>query len=850
MKTLTRNPALPMTLRLALREMRSGLQGFRIFMACLILGVAAIAGVGSLTAALVAGMQDKGRALLTADAELRSANAPLPGAVRDWLAARDGARVMDTLRLRTNAFAPASDERTLVEMRAVDSAYPYYGALELTPAMDTAAALEMRDGRRGVVLDVTLADRLDIAVGDPLKLGDAEFELRALIEVEPDRANYGFQLGPTAMIHWAALDATGLVETGSLLDYYTKIALPSGTAIESFETDIKAAFPDRAWRLRTHKTSAPGIRRVVEQMGAFLTLVGLTALAVGGVGVGNAVRAWLDRKTDTIATLKVLGAGGGAVFGIYLTQVMLLAALAVLIGLALGAGLPFAIAGLLSDRLPVPPMVGIYPEALITAALFGLLITLAFTVWPLGRARDIPAARLFRDIVAGGGQRPRGVYIALVAVSGVAVVSVAVLLAERPALAGGFALAAAVAFILLRGTAGLLQAIARRLPRPRRPGLRLALANLHRPGAATGPVVISLGLGLTLFAALALVEGNMNRAVNAQIPDRAPAFFFVDIQPWQYDDFVATARAIDGVAGLATVPSLRGPITHVDGVPSDAVEPEGSGWVLRGDRGISYAVEFPEGNELVAGKWWPADYTGPPLISMAAEEARDLGLDIGDTLTVSVLGRSLTGEIASLRRVEWATFGFNFVVLFDPHTLADAPHPYMATLEASDAAEQAAYRALTDQFPNVTAVRIKEILTSINDILADIGNVVRGTAVVAVLAGILVLAGAMAAGHRHRVYDSVIMKVLGAVRADVLRAYVIEYALLGLLTGLVALVLGGVGGWLVVTRVLGLEFVLMPLAMAGTVTVSALVTVAFGLASTWTALSVRPAQALRAGAAA
>ncbi len=850
MSALTRSPGLPTTVRLALREMRAGLQGFRIFMACLILGVAAIAGVGSLTGALVAGMQDKGRALLAADAEIRSSNAPLPDDVLDWLSEREGLRVMETLRLRTNAFAPASGERTLVEMRAVTSAYPYYGALELAPAMQTAAALERRQGRWGVVLDATLADRLDIAVGDPLKLGAEDFEIRALIEIEPDRANYGFQLGPTAMIHWDALDATGLVELGSLLDYYTKIALPAGADIEAFEAEIEAAFPDRDWRLRTHKTSAPGIRRFVEQMGTFLTLVGLTALAVGGVGVGNAVRAWLDRKTETVATLKVLGAEGGAVFGIYLTQVMLLAALAVLLGLALGAGLPYAVAGLLSDRLPVPPMVGLYPDALITAAVFGLLITLAFTVWPLGRARDIPAARLFRDIVAGGAARPRGVYIAIVAASGLAVVSLAILLSDRPELSAGFAIAAAVAFALLRGTAWLLQRIARRLPRPRRPGLRLALANLHRPGAATGPVVISLGLGLTLFAALALVEGNMNREVNAQIPDRAPAFFFVDIQPWQYDDFVATARGIEGVAGLETVPSLRGPITHVDGVPSDQVDPAGSGWVLRGDRGISYAVDFPEGNELVAGEWWPADYEGPPLISMAAEEARDLGLDIGDTLTVNVLGRSLTGEIASLRRVEWGTFGFNFVVLFDPHTLAGAPHPYMATLEASGVAEQAAYRALTDEFPNVTAVRIKEILTSINDILADIGNVVRGTAVVAILAGILVLAGAMAAGHRHRVYDSVVMKVLGAVRADVLRAYVIEYALLGLLTGLVALVLGGIGGWLVVAQVMELEFTPMPLAMAGTVAASAAVTVAFGLASTWTALSVRPARALRAGAAA
>jgi len=841
---LVRNMALPGSLRLALREMRDGLKGFRIFLACLILGVTAIAAVGSLTAALTAGMAEEGRKLLAADAELRLSGAELTAEQREWLLERGD--ISPSLRLRTNVFAPGSDERTLAELRAVEPVYPYYGTLEVVPPAPREGLLAERDGRWGVLLDETLEQRLQVEIGDPVKLGSMTFDLRGFIANEPDRANYGFQLGPTAMIHWDIAPETGLLERGSRTNYYYKIRLPAGSDVTAWREALEASFPDAQWRIRTHKNSAQGIRRFIERMGTFLTLVGLTALVVGGVGVGNAVRAYLDRKTDTIATLKILGAEGGTVFRIYLTQILMLTAVAVAGGLVLGAALPLAVGGLLTGALPVPPRAGLYAGPLVLAGLYGTLITVAFTVWPLGRARDIPAARLFRNIVSPEHARPRRIYQAIMLGAAGLVAALAIVLAEQRELAAGFAASALLALGILRGGGWAIQRLAARLPRVRIPQLRLAIANLHRPGAATGPVVVSLGLGLTLFAALALVEGNLRGEVDRQIPERAPAFFFVDIQPWQHDDFVATAQSLEGVSNLESVPYMRGTITHVDGVPAAEVDAApGSGWVLRGDRGVSYTETLPEGNDLVSGEWWPADYSGPPLVSLAAEEGRGLGLDLGDTITVSVLGREITAEVASFRRVEWGTININFVVLLDPHTLARAPHTYMATLEADGAAEANAYRVLTDRFPNVTAVRIKEILASLNSLLGQIGTAVRATAIITIFAGVLVLAGAMAAGHRHRVYDSVILKVLGAVRSDVLGAYLIEYALLGVLTGLVALVLGGLGGWYVVEELMGIDFRLMPVAMVATVAASIAVTLLFGLASTWRALGVRTASVLR-----
>lgn len=837
---------LPLAIRLALRELREGVKGFRIFLACLILGVAAIAGVGSLSASLLEGMRAHGRTLLAADAELSLFQREIDAQVIDWLSARS--EISRSVKLRTNIFAPASGSRTLAEMRAVEASYPYYGDFLTTPTGDHQQLFGLSNGRPGIVLDPLLADRLGLGIGDEVKLGTASFELRALIENEPDKANLGFQLGPSAFIDYAIAAQTGLLERGSLATWTVKLRLPPGTDLKEWRASVEAAFPDPDWRLRTHETSAPGVRRVVTQMGTFLALVGLTALVVGGVGVGNAVRAWLDRKIGTIATFKILGAEGRLVFAIYLAEVMLLALLALLIGLATGAALPYAVSGALSDQLPVPPAIGLYWKPLLTAALFGILVTLVFTLHPLAAARDVPAARLYRAVFGEGRGKRRWLDHLLLAFVILTTIAAAILLAADRSLAAGFIGASLAVLLLLRGLGWLIERVAARLPRPRDAGLRLALANIHRPGAATGPVVLSLGLGLTLFAALALVEGNMSREVTRQIPDRAPAFYFVDIQPFQRDEFLSLARDFAGEDGLRSVPSIRGAITRLKGVPAEEWQQTGgSGWVLRGDRGLSFAAELPENNQLVEGAWWPEDYQGPPLISFAAEEARDLGLAIGDEIVLSVLGREITATIASFRDLDWGSFGFNFVILFDPHTLAAAPNGYMATLELDAGREEEAYRALTDAFPNVTAIRVKEVLASFNDILADVSNAVRATALITVIAGILVLSGAMAAGHRHRVYDSVVLKVLGATRRDVLRAYLLEYLLLGLVTGLVALGLGFIAGWLLVERTLDIRFIPIPLAMIGTVAASLVLTVSFGLIGTWTALGVRPAAVLRQG---
>ncbi|MCG8691766.1 MAG: FtsX-like permease family protein [Minwuiales bacterium] len=828
----------------ARRELRGGLKGFRIFLACLTLGVTAIAGVGSLSSAIVEGMRDNGRAILGGDVALRLTHRPASDEELAWLTGE--ASVSRSMEMRSMASAASDNNRGLVELKAVDGGYPHYGAITLESGEDLDAVLGWRDGRWGAVAEAQLLRRLGLEIGDGVKVGDLIYDLRGVIAQEPDRAAGGMVLGPRLMVSIDSMADTGLVQIGSLIRYHYRLKLPAGTDVTHWTDRLRDALPNAGWRIRDHTNGAPSLQQFVERMTLFLTLVGLSALLVGGVGVGNAVRGYLDGKTSTIATLKCLGAPGAFVFQVYLIQILMLALGGIVIGLALGAGIPMAAVAVFSDLLPVPATIGVYWQPLALATLYGILTALAFALWPLARAREVPAAGLFRQIVAPTQSWPRPGYVVATVAAVALLAGVAVLTAEEKKFAAWFVLGAAGCFALLRFAAAGIMAAARRAGRPRQASLRLAIANLHRPGAPTGSVVLSLGLGLTLLVAVASIEGNMAQQVNERLPEEAPAFFFVDIQNAQLPEFLEAANAVPGVSSVRHVPSLRGRITAIAGVPSNQIDaPPEARWVLRGDRGLTYAAEPPENNEIVAGEWWPPDYAGPPLISFEAETAGELGIEIGDTITVNVLGRDITGTVANLRHVDWSTLGINFVLVFDPHTLAAAPHTHIATAEADGPAEEALFDTITTRFANVTAVRMKEALEIVNELLANIGAAVRATASVTLLAGVLVLGGAMAAGHSHRVYDAVVLKVLGATRRNVLTAYLAEYTLLGVVTAAIAAVAGTVAAWAVLTQVMNADWIFLPGTVALTVVLSVAVTVGLGLAGTWRALSQKAMPVLR-----
>jgi putative ABC transport system permease protein len=842
---------MPLLLRLAFRELRGGLRGFGIFLACIALGVAAIASVSSLSRSLTEGISREGRRILGGDMAFSLLQREAGPPERAFLESQGRVNVIATMR----AMAVAGEKGSgLVEMKAVDGGYPNVGMLETDPQLAPAEVFAERNGVFGAAVDPALLARLDLKVGDRVTVGAANVELRARLVSEPDKIADGIGFGPRLLLSQDALKATGLVQPGSLVRWTYRLTLPLAQSTEEGLTRIQAeanrVLPEAGWNIRTRLNADPRFARNIERFTQFLTLVGLTALLVGGVGVANAVRGFVDRKRASIATLKSLGAPGGQVVLLYLTQVMLIALVGIGIGLAFGAALPFVVTGLFGHLLPIPIQPTLAWSELGIALLYGVLTALVFALAPLGRAHDVPVSGLFRDQIDPERRWPRKRYLTALGLSVTALVGLALLAAYDRRIALMFVAAAAGSFLLLRLVALGIMALARRLPRPRRTAPRLALANIHRPGALTPSLVLSLGLGITLLVTLALIDTNLTRQLTQSLPQRAPSFFFLDIPNQQADAFEGFLKEQAPNTQIERVPMMRGRLVTLGGRPVAEVKaPEDVSWVLEGDRGITYAKAPPEGSKVVQGEWWPEDYRGRPLVSFDRRIAEGLGVKIGDEITVNVLGRNISATIANLREVEWRSMGINFVMVFSPNAFAGAPHTHLATVtfpNGSDAALDARIlRSSAQAYPMVTSVRVKDALEAVNDVVSQLVMAIRGASSIALIASLLVLAGALAAGQRARLYDAVVLKTLGATRARLLSAYALEYGVLGIATAVFGLLAGTLAAYFIITRVMNLSFTL---DLSGALLASALavlVSVGLGLMGTWRILSQKPAQYLR-----
>jgi putative ABC transport system permease protein len=833
-----------LSFRLARREMRSGLGGFRLFIACLALGVAAISAILSFSRAIEEGLRADAREILGGDVAVSLLyREPTPEQL-DFLKTRgDFVRWIDSRAMARPV--KADGHPALVQLKAVESAYPLYGTIELQGGGSLADALAEKDGVWGAVVEEAGLRRMNAQLGDRVKVGEATVELRDIITREPDRGLNAFaSLGPRLMIPFGAVAASGLVQPGSLLNWEYRLRVPPGTDAATIE-ELQSRFPLAGWRLRGLNEAAGGLRFWLDRLTQFIGLIGLSSLLVGGVGVGNAISSFLAKRLRTIAILKCLGAPERLVFSTYLIQLSALSVLGVAVGLAIGAALPFLAQSLIADVLPVRARVALYAGPLAIAAIFGLLVSLLFTLMPLLRARRVSAATLMRGAVVQGGRLVWRDAL-LVAAVALALAAFTVFTADSRRIAGWFVLGALAAFIAFPLLARLVMLAAAHAGKPRLAGLRLALANLHRPGAPTPIVMLSLGLGLTVLVATALIEGNLREQLTSRIPKDAPAFFFVDIQSTQMPAFEKALAAIPGAGALDKVPSLRGRLVKLGGKPVNEVAvPSDARWAIDGDRGVTYAATPPEGARIVAGDWWPADYHGPQLVSFDETLAKAFGLGVGDTITINVLGRDIDATIASLRHIEWTTLAINFVFVFSPGILDKAPHTFLATVKATPAAEDAIFKTVTDQFPNVTVVRIRDAIETAAGVLGNIGLASEVIGFLSILAGVLVLAGAMLATQQRRVHEAVVMKVLGATRARIAGIFAWEFAALGLATAVAAIAVGTLGAYLVVSRLMGLDWTFLPMVAVAVALGAMALTLAFGLAGTLAALRQRPLALLR-----
>jgi putative ABC transport system permease protein len=852
--TATGTPAgngrrLPLALTIALRELRAGAGRLSIFVLCIALGVAAVAAIGSLSASFDEALARQGRLLIGGDVSLELVHRQADSAERAAIDALG--KVSESASFRAMARSSAG-KSALVEVKAVDDAYPLYGDVSIIRAEHPGPVWQNPDI---VLVERTLLDRLNLDVGSTINIGDAKVTIGGILGEQPDRLADRLAYGPKLLMSRETLAHTGLVQPGSLMRWTYRVKLPEARAADKdflaeTRNNIEKRFPQSGFAIHDWTDPAPSLRRDADRFTQFISFVGLTALLLGGIGVGNAIRSYMAKKREVIATFKCLGATSRLVLKVYLIQALLLASLGIAIGLLIGALTPALLATLYAGSLPITLAVEPHPLPLIAAALAGLLTMVLFVLWPLGRATSVSPAVLMRAHLTEERERSPWPYAVGSAAAGIALFGLAIAASEERIITASISAGIVLAFLLLTGFGLLIQRLAARFRRTRPASLALALASIGGPGSLARAIAVSLGLGLGLLVATALIHRALLKEIEGNIEVDAPAYYFLDVEESDVGKFNDTVKAIAPDAKLDDAPMLRGRIVSLKGVPAEQVEADpDSRWVLSGDRGLTYTDDVPPASTLVEGKWWPKDYSGPPLVSFDAELAKGLGLKLGDTIRVNILGRNVDAKIASLRKIDWESLAINFVMVFSPNTLQGAPHRALTTLElpkgTDPALEGKVIQALAERFPLVTAVKVGDVVAAAKDLLAKVMTAIKATASVTLLIGAAVLAGAVAAGQQQRKYLAVLCKTLGATRGRIISAELLEFGLLGLATALLSVVIATLTAWALCKWAFDVTFVFSPLAVFETVLLALALVLAVGALTTWRVLSAKAAPYLR-----
>ncbi|MFP4517529.1 MAG: ABC transporter permease [Desulfovibrionales bacterium] len=832
-------------MRLARREMRSGLKGFGVFLACLFLGVAVISSVGNLSESLKAGLQRDAGILLGGDVEIRLTHRGLTPEQERFVRSR-AQRFSEVVTLRAMVRTSNGTDAVLVELKGVDRAYPLFGDIDLDPDEPLSREIASGGPLPGAVADQGLVERLGLEPGDVITIGDADFQFAAVLQSEPDRTTSLFSLGPRVMVGLDSLRQSGILDPGSLVRYAYRLELPQGLTLESFEQELKEQFPQAGWQVRSARQAVPRIQFFLERMTVNLTLIGLTALLVGGLGVLSGVRGYLSQKMKTIAIIKCLGGTTKLLVTSYLAQIIALALVGSLAGIVVGAAVPFVFERFFADQLPLPMQPGIYVEPLILAGVYGVLIAFLFSIKELGRAGMISPAVLFRGEGQAQGKRAGKKIMFALLFGGIVLGAVIISSSSERETALWFAAGAGICLVIFRLLGAAFVRGVRRLPRPTSPGIRLGIMSAGRPGSSSGLMVFSLGLGLTALITIVQVQYVLRDMVEQNIPDMAPSYFLIDIQPGQLEDLDRVLEDIPGVVRFERMGQIRGRIVRINGVDVEQAEyDQDVSWAVRGDRSLTWAKDIPAGSTVSKGKWWPEDYSGSPLISLTADLARGFGLNVGDTLTVNILGRNITAQIANLREVEWTTLALQFAIIFSPGVLESAPLSYIGTVYARPGAETEVYVQTTTEFPGIGVVRIRDVLERVGELLSRIGNIYVGMSLITLGMGFFVLAGLLSADQSRRIYEMVVLKVCGGTRRQILLSYLTEFALIGVAAGTISALVGLATGYAVVTWIMEIRFVPSPLLIGATILGALAGTMLFGIAGTARILARSPAPYLR-----
>lgn len=841
----------PVFISTLLRESRGARGRLGFFIACLAVGVSAVVAVAGVSSSLDEGIRLEARQLLGADLAIAGHRPPLAG--YDFAAAGLSGVRRSLVKETVTVVAAAPDAAgrpgpsQVVELKAVGREYPFYGKLTLRPARPLG---ELLDEGTTVVASELLA-RLHLRIGDVLRIGGLGFRISGVVLSEPDRISISMTMGPRVFVSPAGLARTPLEARGSRFNYRLLLKFPSGTAgaaIQAAAERLKNETPDAAfYRIETYRDAQPALRDNLARVERFLGLVALLSLFVGGIGVAETVRAWLAGKLDAIAMLKCLGMRPREVFFLYLGQSALLGLAGSLAGIAVGGGVQALLPRLFSDLIPAGLSHPWQPGALLRGLGLGLGVALLFSLPPLATVLRVPPARVLRHD-AEPLPLHRWASAAAAAALGAGVLLLAAAQSHSWMLGARFTSGVALATAALALAALLVSRAVRRVPRDfARPWLRHGLAALARPGAATLGAIVALGLGVLVVLAMSLVDRRLARELTRELPTGAPTSFLVDIQPDQWPGVRELLRSA-GASRIDSAPVVMARLQAIDGASVEdlagrARQDGGRRWALTREQRLTYMRDLPADNKVIAGTLW----SEPRQAEVSVEQgfAEDLGLHLGSRLRFDVEGVPVELTVTSIRTVNWRTFGINFFLVVKPGVLDQAPQQRLAAVRLPRGADQQLQDGLAARYPNVTVLRIREILDKILAVLNRIALGVRFLGVFTVLAGIAILAGALSAGAARRGREVALLKTLGMTRGGVAMTFAVEYALIGLVAGAIGACGAAVLAWEVVTRGFELagELELLPLLLA--LLTSTLLTIFAGLAASSNALRRRPIEVLR-----
>ena len=844
-----------LALKHATRELVGGIKDFRAFVLCLMLGVGAITAASSTNININSGLNKNAQEFLGGDIQLRLSYREINESEYEAIknVGKIGKQIsMKSMGKSNNRDSENPQKTSLISLKAVDNAYPLYSSLKLNLNTDVRDSLRLQNNKWGAIIDPALRYRLGISIGDDLKIGDTIFEVRNFISKEPDRTVNFSATGPRVIISIKALKETGLIQKGSLITYIYNLKLNDVSKAKEYAEYLSETLSETEWRIRVPQNAIAGISAFVRSVTTFLTLVGLATLLVGSIGINNASRAYLHKRTENIAIMKCLGASKKQILINYGSQMAVLGLIGTLLGLVIGATTPFLTENFIEELLPINVNTIIHVDLLINAAAYGLICTALSTLIPLLRAGDTKPINLLTRLENKKYNDLPKLYIVAFLILIISSVVFIVISSPTPLITIYFLLGSLCTFILLYLAGKICIKLASEAS-PLLKGLptfRLAINNIHRPGNSTISVIVSLGLGVSILIAILLIQKNLSYQIEDELPETLPSMFFIDIQPKDGQSFKANTENHLGVKSVTMAPVVRGRINKINGRAANIENVDKSAqWALRSERGLSFSNVAPAGTVITEGKkWWPSDYQGSNLLSIEEKLANGMGLKIGDTITINILGKDVKATVFNLRRVRWQSGRLNFALIFSSNSISQAPHTYVASLDASPEYEEAIRETINREHPNVTIIAVRESLELVANSLVALTRAISISIGVAIIASVLVLSSAIAANNDKRIYDSVIMKVLGASRKTIFSAYTIEFVTLGLIAAFISLLIGTAGAFLTIFFIMELEWSFHPILAIKTILASVAILLFSGFSGIWYSLSQKPADALRASA--